>query len=210
MSAPSADLPARLVAKLREALEFFNDHPNFSLRFDRARTSYKIAADIDRLLKEMAGAAPPPAASPAEAPTAAPPAKPARFAEATSYSPLQMEAALCAWEWMLGKWDDALLKELWEGVGSSAMRFCSIQAGDIAHRTYEHMKAQGYEFIGAYDWEFVPDVLAKLDWSLLVDDNQFARAPYDPDVDVLFTAMVAADKSARPPGRRLFSKAAAS
>lgn len=209
MSAPPTDLSARLVAKLREALEFFNDHPNFSLRFDRARTSYKIAADIDRLLKEVAGTVPP-AASPATPTIAAPPAKPARFADTESYTPLQMEAALCAWEWMLENADGALLKELWEWVGSSAMRSCSTQAGDIAKRTYEHMEAQGYEFVGAYDWEFVPDVLAKLDWSRLVDDNQYARMPYDPDVGALFAAMVATDNSARPPSHRLFSKATAS
>ncbi len=35
------------IALLAEALEFFNDHPSFSLRRDRRRSSYELAARID-------------------------------------------------------------------------------------------------------------------------------------------------------------------
>lgn len=37
-------------ALLREALDFFNDHPRFSLRRDRSRNSYELASRIDALL----------------------------------------------------------------------------------------------------------------------------------------------------------------
>src|SRR3546814_21133862 len=37
-------------ALLIEALAFFNDHPRFSLRRDRRRTSYELAARIDAFL----------------------------------------------------------------------------------------------------------------------------------------------------------------
>lgn len=37
-------------AFLAEALDFFNDHPSFSLRRDRRRTSYELAARIDAFL----------------------------------------------------------------------------------------------------------------------------------------------------------------
>ncbi|WP_458733072.1 sigma factor-like helix-turn-helix DNA-binding protein [Sphingobium xenophagum] len=42
------DLDAR--ALLVEALDFLNDHPCFSLRRDRSRTSYQLAARIDAFL----------------------------------------------------------------------------------------------------------------------------------------------------------------
>lgn len=45
------DLTTRLVDKLRESLEFFNDAPRFSLRRDRRRNSYQMAAEIEGLLK---------------------------------------------------------------------------------------------------------------------------------------------------------------
>lgn len=45
-----ADTIAKLRAKLGEALEFFNDAPNFGLRRDRRRTSYKLASEIEALV----------------------------------------------------------------------------------------------------------------------------------------------------------------
>lgn len=41
-------------ALLAEALDFFNDHPNFSLRRDRRRTSYELASRIDGHLRPWA------------------------------------------------------------------------------------------------------------------------------------------------------------
>ena len=39
------------IVLLREALALFNDHPNFSLRRDRAVTTYKLAARIELHLR---------------------------------------------------------------------------------------------------------------------------------------------------------------
>ena len=205
-------MTARLTTKLREALEFFNDHPNFSLRFDRARTSYKIAGEIDKLLAEIRDepASPPAPELRAEVgepdlPTDA--ALQVRFADTKSFTPYQMEAALCAWEWMLENQSlGESNTELWEGLGASGMRSCSQQAGAIALQVYEHMEQQGYEFIGAYDWEFIPEVLVRLDWRKLSDDNQYARAPYRPDIAALFAAIFAADLASHPPPHRFFWK----
>ncbi len=46
---------------LREALDLFNDRPNFSLRRDRDRTSYKLAARIDAHLAARGASEPHPA-----------------------------------------------------------------------------------------------------------------------------------------------------
>ena len=47
------------LALLLEALEFLNDHPNFGLRRDRRRTTYDLAARIDRHLALRAAPAHP-------------------------------------------------------------------------------------------------------------------------------------------------------
>ncbi|MDR6954149.1 hypothetical protein J2X65_003517 [Ancylobacter sp. 3268] len=196
------DLTSRLAAKLREVLEFFNDAPRFSLRNNRRRDSYQIAGEIDLLLEEADGSAPPPAPSiPSDT------ALNVRMSDAKSYTPLQMEAALCAWEWMLEHQSlGADNTDLWEAMGASAMRNCSIQAGCIALLVHEHMEAQGYEFIGAYDWEFVPSILERLDWRALANDNQYHLVPYRPDVAALFVVVLTADMATHPPSHRLFFK----
>lgn len=117
-----------------------------------------------------------------------------KFRDRDSYTTLQMEAALCAWEWMCENREHELLKPHFEGHGSGAMRHCSMQAGDIALRVHVHMESQGYEFADAYDWEFVPGVLLRLDWQRLVEDNQFSGESYDPDPHPIFLAMLAGDK----------------
>ncbi|EUB97269.1 hypothetical protein PMI07_000845 [Rhizobium sp. CF080] len=131
----------------------------------------------------------------------------ARFSDADAYTHLQMEAALCAWEWLCENRDHDLLKDYFEGLGSSAMRHCSVQAGDIALRVHTHTESQGYEFVNAYDWEFVPEVLRRLDWKLLTEDNQYNREPYHPDIHTIFVSMVAADKgSTTDPSNRDFQR----
>lgn len=122
-----------------------------------------------------------------------------------SYTTLQMEAALCAWEWMCENRDHAILKNYFAELGSAAMRHCSMQAGDIARRVYAHMEELGYGFADAYDWEFVPSVLLRLDWNALAMDNQYSGAPYEPNIHAIFVAMVAADMARQTdPERRSF------
>lgn len=40
-------------ALLAEALDFFNDHPSFSLRRDPSRTSYELASRIDAYFRAL-------------------------------------------------------------------------------------------------------------------------------------------------------------
>lgn len=127
-----------------------------------------------------------------------------KFREVKTFDHIKVEAALCAWEWMLENRDSGPLYDLFDSHGTSAMRACSIQAGWIAERTYDLMKSKGIEFVGSYDWEFVPDILAGLDWLALVNDNQYARDPYEPDNEQLLTAAMTRDKALRPLEHRLF------
>lgn len=130
-----------------------------------------------------------------------------KFRETASYTQIQMEAALCAWEWMCENREHDLLKPFFESLGSSAMRMVSVQAGNIAAQVHDHMDEQGYEFADAYDWEFVPGVLLRLDWTELTEDNQYSGKPYQPDLHAIFVAMVAADKSGQTnPAHRSFQK----
>lgn len=119
--------------------------------------------------------------------------RPEKFRDKPSFSPLEMEAALCAWEWMLESRDKEPLDSHFKGLGYAAMRHCSIQAGSIALAVYEEMEQQDYEFEDAYDWEFVPSVICRLDWAALTEDNQYNGAPYWPDIPALLAGFLAAN-----------------
>lgn len=125
-----------------------------------------------------------------------------------SYTPLQMEAALCAWEHML-EWrfnpaqqaevekspekfsaHQIQINEHWEGIGFSGMRSVAIQAGTIALAVYDLMETQGAEFHSSYDWEFVPAVLARLDWEALCGDNQYGAAAYKANISAMLKDMM--------------------
>lgn len=200
-----ADLSARLAAKLREALEFFNDAPRFRLRRNPRRDSYQIATEIESLLREHGAGTPPAPGLPSD--TAINP-EPARFSDRRSFTALEVEGALCAWEWMMdNRGRSAVMEEWFDRVGSAGMRMCSQQAGAIASRVYAHMEEHGYEFVGSYDWEFVPEVMSRLDWGALCSDNQYSRGVYDPNAADLFVTMLSADlASTTDPGRRRFQR----
>lgn len=108
------------------------------------------------------------------------------------FTPLEMEGALCAWEHMCEERDRPPFRQLFDDMGSAAMRSCAIQAGAIASHVYSLMEQRHIEFADPYDWEFVPAVLARLDWKLLTEDNQFDGSPYLPDLDDLLTSMMEA------------------
>lgn len=92
----------------------------------------------------------------------------------------EVEAALCMWEHILDNTEH--YKPQMEGVGYTALRHCSMQAGLIAHEVYELLQTQGHEYCTSYDWEFVPGIAQMIDWAKLVDDNQFGGEPYKPDL----------------------------
>lgn len=114
-----------------------------------------------------------------------------KFRDRDDFKQIEVEAALCAWEDMCERRDSALLRPHFEHLGSAAMRMVSQQAGYIAMQVYDLMETRGFEYIGAYDWEFVPAVLNRLNWTLLCEDNQYAGPPYEPDLDVILDDMMA-------------------
>ncbi|CCF19124.1 protein of unknown function [Pseudorhizobium banfieldiae] len=134
--------------------------------------------------------------------------EPERFANRRTYTYAQVEGALCVYEWMLdSRATNKDIDDWFDGVGSPGMRMISIQAGDICDRAWKLMEAMGFDFIGAYDFEFVPSICAKLDWDALCNDNQFDKGRYDPDLKPFIVAMIAADRSRNSdPMRRNFKK----
>lgn len=121
------------------------------------------------------------------------------------YTHLQMEAALCAWEAMIEfrintadpKFDPAKYPEwrvefeqVFEYFGSVDMRHCSIAAGCIVLAVHDLMTAKGIEFHDAYDWEFVPGVLKRLDWRSLVEQHQYNGKPYKPNASKILSEMI--------------------
>lgn len=132
---------------------------------------------------------------------------PERFSKRDAFNFAQVEGALCAWEWMLGNQGHPKLDEWHDRLGSPGMRMLAMQAGDICDRAFKHMESSGYEFVGAYDFEFVPDVCARLDWDALAKDNQYSDGLYEPDIPALVTTMITADKAQQTdPRRRSFQK----
>jgi hypothetical protein len=117
----------------------------------------------------------------------------ARVSRREMFSPLEMEAALCSWEWMFENPKHKIFHGVWEGLGYAAMRMCSQQAGTIVLAVHDRMTELDYEFVEAYDWEFVPAVLIRLDWKKLAMDNQYAGEAYQPDIDAIFQDMLTSD-----------------
>lgn len=100
----------------------------------------------------------------------------------------EIEGALCAWEWFLDNTEK--MDEYLDGIGYAGMRMVSVQAGQIADQIYKLMESRGFEYIGAYDWEFVPAVMERIDWPAIIADNQYGRDPYQPDLAAILDDMI--------------------
>lgn len=146
-----------------------------------------------------------------------------KFRDRTSFSALDVDCALCAFDEMLQlRWDEKqsemaesgdvdfpehviALNKWWDGLGTGGMRSVAIQAGAICNAVYQHMQAQNWEFLGAFDFEITPDVLKRLDWDALCNDNQYSGKPYEPAPGPIFDAMVAEEAERQPdPEKRCF------
>ncbi len=112
------------------------------------------------------------------------------------FTDLQMEAALCAWEYMLEQRDSAALAPFFEGHGTAGMRLVAIGAGEAALAVYDHMEALGLEFTEAYDYTFVPGVLDRLDWTKLVNHRLYAGEPYSPELATILDQIRAENPTA--------------
>jgi hypothetical protein len=88
-----------------------------------------------------------------------------------SYSPLQVEAALCIWEC----WLDSVVAPLrkpapafqryWKSHGTAAMRHLSIELADYCLSVYDHISCE-VKYGHPYDWEVIPAILGTLDWEI--------------------------------------------
>ncbi len=108
-----------------------------------------------------------------------------------TFTSLQMEAALCVWEWMLENRHDLSKEDVskrlqssnahdiislnvtWDDNGSPAMRELARHAGDIVLAVHDRMTAEHFDWEAPYDWEFLPAVLRHIDW-----DNLNSRHNY--------------------------------
>lgn len=119
-------------------------------------------------------------------------ANPLKDRDRKIYTMIEVDAALCAYEYMLDRMNAAPIAPFWEAFGSAGMRACSPQAGRIVDAVYRQMQDEDYEFLECFDYEFVPAVLDRIDWKALTDDNQFTGQPYKPDIEDLFDTLVEA------------------
>lgn len=117
---------------------------------------------------------------------------PRKSRDRATYTPVEVEAALAAWEHMIEQQDTALYEPHFDRLGRAGMRPCAIQAGWIAEAVFLQMQADGYEFAECFDYEFVPAVLNRLDWDALTADNQLAGEPYWPDTQALLDDLIEA------------------
>lgn len=111
------------------------------------------------------------------------------------FTELDMEAALCAWEYLVEQRENPTFHPLFKDHGTAAMRHAAIRAGAIALAVYEHMEAQHITFMDAYDFTFVPAVLTRLDWPALIAHSLYAGQPYEPDLKTIFDQLLEARPS---------------
>lgn len=124
------------------------------------------------------------------------------YRDRIAFSVLEMEGALCAWEHLTDNRDNPKYGDLFDKLGTAAMRHCAMQAGMIASHVYEEMKAASYGFDEPYDWEFVPAVCERLDWQALTEYNQFNGKLYMPDLEAILADMMAKMDGFHPTGAK--------
>ncbi|TIW53858.1 MAG: hypothetical protein E5V54_24155 [Mesorhizobium sp.] len=97
------------------------------------------------------------------------------------YSALEMEAALCVWEWLneitvvpkRSKADPAWLKYR-ELVGSVELRHYSIEIAKFVLPVYD-LLPEWFRAIGSYDWEIVPAIVGQITPGEAFPDAKKAR-----------------------------------
>lgn len=93
------------------------------------------------------------------------------------HNALQVEAALCIWEELLARHNQAdgepwaaPMNALWEAVGTGQMRNLVARVAPAVEAFYtelfaKHGDALRLHAFPSYDWDFIPAVCAGLDWS---------------------------------------------
>ena len=117
-----------------------------------------------------------------------------------AYTALEMEAALCAWEFLMdndvrsgciGEIPDTatpfqkFISECMDGWGYAQMRYAARMLGTYIPRVYDaYEKAYG-DYDDAYDWEFVPAVIKALPLEEVFEAGAYKREyawPHPSDV----------------------------
>ena len=107
-----------------------------------------------------------------------------------AYTALEMEAALCAWEFLMdndvrsgciGEIPDTatpfqkFISECMDGWGYAQMRYAARMLGTYIPRVYDaYEKAYG-DYDDAYDWEFVPAVIKALPLEEVFEAGAYKR-----------------------------------
>lgn len=87
-----------------------------------------------------------------------------------SFTPLELEAALCVWEWIdshsVGLTDDvrADVLSLRQAIGAVEFRSRCGDIGRYCLKVYDHIPESAHEG-HAWDWEIIPAILETFDWA---------------------------------------------
>ena len=125
--------------------------------------------------------------------------------EATSWSSIQVEAAMCLWDTISTAWLDFYDKaaeaplptapewfiemhKAWDGNGSLGMMHAVRHVAIDIEAMWEALPEALTNFI-VYDWEFIPEVVRWIDWAAL-DHHQIATLKPDAEAGMIAWCMV--------------------
>lgn len=112
------------------------------------------------------------------------------MARSLTYTPLEVEAALCVWEWMIDRADKEL-KDFFEGHGWGCMRLLATDLGRWCQQVY--LKAEEtFEFDVCFDWELVPSMMQMIDFDVAIESQYSTGPEVFPDVDESAAKLIAA------------------
>lgn len=88
-----------------------------------------------------------------------------------TFTASEVHAALAVWEEMCDRrrmgdemeWA-APMHELWDSTGASEMRDLAAAIGKRVEAAWCSLSEDQHDSCGAFDWEFVPAIIRRLDW----------------------------------------------
>lgn len=104
-----------------------------------------------------------------------------------TFTPLELEAALCVWEWVdsrsVGLTDDvrADVLSLRQAIGTVELRSRCGDIGRYCLKVYDHIPETARDG-HAYDWEIIPAILETFDWA------RTTEPPHPPEQCALLVA----------------------
>jgi hypothetical protein len=79
-----------------------------------------------------------------------------------TFDHLECEAAQCVWEWLIENREVPAVNDGFEDYGSSQQRYTARVIGPYVCRVYVAYEKMFGDYDDAFDWEFVPAVVAAL------------------------------------------------